>query len=261
VDYNCEGNPCLFPDWYPQVNHVKFSRITLDPLWLALPALLTLLYVGSLVQYPLDFWHNATTGRLIAASGAIPDRDTFTHTLAGQPVVNQSWLAEWAIYELFRVGGFASVQFAAAVCYAAAIAVTTAGAWRRCRNARIAAVLGLASLGLAISNFGVRTQAISFVLFAVELLFLWQWSGRWWTVLVVGAAEAMWTNTHGAFPLGTALPGLFLMATAWTNWRRDGLKAVFADRSVRVLAVCVVVALAAAFCNPHPSQTLSYVSA
>jgi hypothetical protein len=239
--------------------YVKVPRITLDPLWLALPTLLTLLYVGSLVQYPLDFWHNATTGRLIVASGTIPDRDTFTHTIAGQPVVNQSWLAEWAIYELFRVGGFPLVQFVAAICYATAIAVTTAGAWCRCRSARIAAVLAMASLGLAISNFGVRTQAVSFVLFAVELFALWQWPSRWWTVLIVGAAETIWTNTHGAFPLGIVLPGLFLTATIWVNWRREGLKALFDDRSVRMLSVCVIVALATAFCNPHPSRTLSYV--
>jgi hypothetical protein len=95
---------------------MKFPKITLDALWLALPTALTLIYVGSAVEYPLDFWHGAAIGRQIATEGAIPDRDVFTYTIAGQPVVNQSWAAEWAMYGLVRLGGFPLAQFAAALC-------------------------------------------------------------------------------------------------------------------------------------------------
>jgi hypothetical protein len=234
---------------------MKPPLVTLDALWLALPAALAMVLVGSMVEYPLDFWHHAATGRQITA-GAIPDRDTFTYTIAGRPIVNQCWLAQWAIYALVRLGGFGLAQFVAAACYAAAIAVVTAATWRRCRSARVAAALALATLALTMSNLGVRPQAISFLLFAVELFALWQWPDRWPTVFLVGLVEVIWTNTHGAFPLGVVLPCLFLTAAVFGPWWDDPQ-----SRSGRigVLAACVVVALAAMFCNPHPTKTLGYV--
>lgn len=225
---------------------MKPPRITLDALWLALPAALALILVGSTVEFPVDFWHNAATGRQIAA-GTLPRCDTFTHTIAGQPIVNQAWLAQWAIYELVRLGSVALVQFAAAVCYAGAIAMVTAVTWFRCRNARVAAALALTTLALLASNLGVRTQAVSFALFAVEVFALWRWPDRWRTVLIVGVCELLWTNTHGAFPLGVVLPGLFLAS------------AIVRREKKSVLAVCVAVAAVAAFCNPQPAQTLDYV--
>jgi hypothetical protein len=228
-------------------------------IWLILPTLLTLAYVGTLVQYPLDFWYHVATGRLIWQSGAIPVRDTFTFTIAGQPVINQCWLAQLGMYGLFTWGGFALAQFVAAMCYAAALAVTTAIAWHRSGNARIAAAVTLGALGLAMSNFGVRPQALSFFLFAVELMVLWRWPHRWATVAIVALVEVLWTNIHGAFPLGIVLPGIFLVGAGWTLWRHEGFPAVCESPAVRGYAVCLLIAAICAFCNPHPGRTLDYV--
>jgi hypothetical protein len=233
--------------------------MTLDPLWLALPALLTLVYVGTLVQYPLDFWYHVTTGRATAASGTVVDRDNFTHTIAGQPVTNQDWAAQVATYALYRAGGFPLVQFAAGLLYAAAMAVTTAGAWCRARDPRIAAGMALGALALALSNFGIRPQAISLLLFAVELLVLWQCGDRWWSVVAVLLVEILWSNTHGAFPLGIVLPGLFSTAAACSAWRDGGWHALATARGLRCYAIATLLAMVAAFCNPHPGQTLDYV--
>jgi hypothetical protein len=241
-------------------------------LWLLLPALLTVIYVGTLVEYPLDFWHNVTTGRQIVQMGTVPDRDAFTCTIAGRPVTNQCWLAQWAFYELFQGGGFPLVQFVVALGYGAAAALITAAAWRRAQlrtdisqkltlGCAVFSTVGLVlvSLALAASNFGIRTQVISFILFAAELYALWRWPGRWGLVLLAAAVEVLWTNTHGAFPLGILLPGVFLAAAAWDVVRKSGWRALPGDRSVRVFAACVAVAALAAFCNPHPLQTLDYV--
>ena len=247
---------------------VRFPRITLGFVWMLLPPILTLVYVGTLVQYPLDFWHHLVTGRQIAQSGAASGPDLFTYTIAGQEIVNQSWLAQWIIYCLYRRGGFALVHFFFAACYALAIGLIGYTAWQRCRRSRVAAALTLAAMALAASNFGVRPQAMSLVLFAAELVVLWHFSedcGHHVPMVVVGVGvaavaliEILWTNCHGAFPLGIALPGLFLLAAAATVWRRQGLSAVWSDRRIWVYLACVAAALVAAFCSPHFRHTADY---
>ena len=227
-------------------------------MWLLLPPILTFVYVGTLVQYPLDFWHHLVTGRQIAQSGAASGPDLFTCTIAGQEIVNQSWLAQWIIYCLYRQGGFALVQFFFAACYALAIGLIGYTAWRRCRSARVAAVLTLAAMALAVSNFGVRPQAMSLVLFAAELFVLWHCSDSWRSVAAIALIEMLWANSHGAFPLGIVLPGLFLLATAATVWRQEGLTAVWSNRRTWVYLACTAAALAAAFCSPHFRHTTDY---
>ena len=237
----------------------NMPRLTHIPVYLILPAVLTLAYVGTMVEFPLDFWHQVTNRRLIWQSGAIPTKDTFTFTIAAQPIINQCWLAQLGMYGLFRAGGFALVQFVAAACYGAAIGLTTLTAWRRSQNARVSAALGVAAIFVSLSNFGVRPQALSFLLFAVELFVLWNWPDRWLTPIVAAAVVALWSNAHGAFPLGVMLPGLFLAADVWTRLREAGVAGMFGSRTVRCFALCLLVTAAAAFCNPHPDRTLDYL--
>ncbi len=243
---------------------IRVPRITTGSVWLLLPPILTLVYVGTLVQYPLDFWHHLVTGRQIAHSGAASGPDLFTYTIAGQAIVNQSWLAQWTIYRLYDRGGFALVQFFFAACYALAIGLIGYTAWRRCQRTRVAAVLTLAAMALAASNFGVRPQAISLVLFTAELCLLWHCCDGWRSVAAIALIEMLWTNSHGAFPLGIVLPGLFLLATAATVWRRQAgtvysrSVAAWNDRYVWVYLACTAAALAAAFCNPHFRHTTDY---
>ncbi len=237
---------------------MRVPRITLSLVWLLLPPILTLVYVGTLVQYPLDFWHHLVNGRQIAQSGVTSGYDIFTFTIVGQRTVNQNWLTQLIIYYLYRQGGFALVQFSFAACYALAIGLIGYTAWRRCADARVAAVLALATMALAASNFGVRPQAMSLVLFAAELFVLWHCAERWESVAAVTLIEILWANCHGAFLLGIALPGLFLLAAAVTVWRRQGMAAVWSNRPFRVYLACAVAALAAAFCSPHFRHTTDY---
>ena len=238
---------------------MRLPRTTSAPLWFVLPAMLTLIYACTTVAYPLDFWHQVATGHLIWQQGAIPAYDTFSYTIGGQPVVNQNWLAQLAFYLLYRWGGFPLAQFVAGLCYAAAILVITRLAWNRSGNVLIGCGLGVVALAMAISNLTVRPQALSVLLFAAELFALYQWPGRWRTVVVVAGAELLWTNTHGAFPLGIMLPGAFLVAAVWQSVCATGLRQVLSDRVVRVDLAAFLAGLAAMFCNPHPSKTLDYV--
>lgn len=237
---------------------VRLFQVRLGTVWLGVATLLTLMYVGTLVQYPLDFWNHLCVGRQIWDTGAIPRTDTFAYTIAGETVVYQNWLVELALYGIWRLGGCELAQLAIACCYAAAIGLTTWHAWLRSRSPRVSAGLALLSVALAASNFGVRPQALSATLFAAELLVLGRWPTRWLTPLLVGLIELVWANVHGAFPLGVVLPSLFLAGTAWTQLRRRGLS-LLASGELWIYAASVLAAAAMAFVNPNPEKTLDYV--
>jgi hypothetical protein len=227
--------------------------------WLTLPSLLAFVGVSLATDHPVDFWLHVNTGRLMWETGTLAGWDHFTCTIAGSEVVNQNWLAELATYGLYRIGGFELCQFAAASCYAAAIGLSVLLAWRRSGNAHAAAWAGLAGWALALSNFGIRPQAISTLLFAAELFVLWCSAGRWGTIAWIAVIQLIWANSHGAFVLGAMLPGIFLAAAISKHWGDGALRGALTDREVHTYLVCSLVAALAMFVNPQPSHTLDYV--
>ena len=54
-------------------------------------------------------WHLAM-GRYIAESGAVPDREPFTHTARGAPMVAHEWLSQWIYHSVEQAGGLFSLR-------------------------------------------------------------------------------------------------------------------------------------------------------
>jgi len=237
----------------------RLPQLRLAHCWLCLPALLAFIYVATQCEYQLDFWHQVTTGRWTWQNGAFCERDTFTFTIENRPFINQNWLMQCALYLPLEIGGFELAQFLAALNYAAVFALVTCLALHRCGNPRIAAAVTLVSLTLALSNLAVRTQALSILLFAAELLALWRYPRHAWTIGVVALVELLWTNSHGAFALGVILPGIFFIDRSARMWFSEGVRAVVRDRLARQYLASVVVAAGVMFCNPHPAETLDYI--
>ena len=233
-------------------------KISFGVVRLALPAALVLWYTWTLVQYPVDFWHCLVDGALIWQSGSPLIQDASTFTIFGN-WVSADWLARLSVFGLFSLGGFELAQFVAGLLYALAVLVITLLTWHRSADTRVAAGLAFLVVALIVSSLSVRTQSISVPLFAIELLLLWRWPGRAWTIGVVALVEILWVNTHGAFPLGVVLPGMFLLAAAWQRWPNGGYRGWLADRSIRCYLGCVVAGSAAMFCNPRPHATMGYV--
>ncbi|MFO0911871.1 MAG: hypothetical protein U0795_02855 [Pirellulales bacterium] len=244
-------------------------RKSLPNVWLGLPIVLVLLTVWTSTDFPLDYWLHVNAGRWISDQGQLIEADSFSHTIAGQPVQNQAWLAQWAMYAIHRIGGYPLSQFLAGVSYAAALGLIMALSRRRARRPAVAALWGLIAFALMASNLGVRPQAASVLLFALQLTWLDRLRRPVWLALACFATEAIWTNTHGAFPLGVVMPVL-MMSGAFSEairreiqrdkgWPARLISAACSPR-VRRLAIASAAAALGAFINPHPENTLSYVA-
>src|SRR5256712_12489740 len=88
--------------------------------WLLFAAIFSLAAVPPLDP---DLWWHLANGRLMLATHAIPHADVYSFSAAGHPWVMHEWLADLAMYLLFKAGGlpwlvvvFAGVVTAAAVC-------------------------------------------------------------------------------------------------------------------------------------------------
>ncbi|NOU34426.1 MAG: hypothetical protein HOO96_41565 [Polyangiaceae bacterium] len=229
-----------------------------------------------------DVWWHLATARLIVRDGAIPTVDTFTFTEAGQPYLNQPWLAQLLLFALFRVGGAALLLFANAAAVGVAYALLGRLAWERSRNARAAAwSLILGGMLLGADNWGVRPQTLVLPLFvgvlvlvsrgfqfegtadaAMPATFLgWTRATRFWLLPIFAA---LWVNLHGSFALTLVVPALALVGATLERIAGQRLGADAAKRSVRVplrfVAVWLALATLACCANPRGAHVFTYVA-
>lgn len=242
------------PTWMPRRLRLPFAAVIL-----LLPMAPAFIHVASESAYQRDYWQHLNFGRLMHETGEFSRVESFTHTIAGQPQLDQPWLMQTVFYHLHRLGGFPLVQLTTALLYAAAFAVLTALVYRRSGNALAAAAAVFLALALGFSNLTVRPQALSILLFTVELAVLWCWPKRNVTLVVVGVVVLLWTNVHGAFVLGLILPGVFLADRLLAATLERGWRSAHRDPLARRYALAVVIAAVAMFANPNPGETVNYV--
>ena len=89
-----------------------------SPLWLVVPSVLVMLAVWTNSDFPLDYWLHVNSGRQMAETGQLIFTDSFSHTIGGQQVANQPWLAQAVMYRLHEIGGYSLNQFVAGAGYA-----------------------------------------------------------------------------------------------------------------------------------------------
>ena len=150
-----------------------------------------------------SFFTHLATGRLILADG-VPVRDPYSFTAPGASWTVQSWLASayWAFAE--RAGGLTGVRAATAL----VTAVLGALVWtltKECRS--LLPRLVLAALGLFVGSYMWSSRPLLFglVFLGVVLLVLQERVSPLWLIPTM----AVWTHTHGSFPLGLVAIGAF----------------------------------------------------
>jgi hypothetical protein len=208
-----------------------------DLLWLSL-ALLPLLLVAFLLPLtPHDYWWYLRLGREILESGSVPSADTYSYTFAGQPLINQPWLAGILFWLIYARGGMTLTFLARGLM----IALTYGLLWKWARvsgaGPRLASLLVILA-GLAGSNnWSVRPQMFAYPLFVLTLLILWSWDrGRRNTVWLIPFIGLLWVNLHASFVF------VFLLSAA---------AVVFGRGDRRQLLVVLGVTLLAALVNPY----------
>jgi hypothetical protein len=163
---------------------------------------------------PHDFWWHLKAGQEIAQSGHLPNLDTFSHTVSGQPYANYAayWLMEVAYYLLYSAGGLALVILFHSLLVTGAYALLLRLCWLASRNWRVAAASTFFAAALGISNWNLRPQTIAFPagVLVLSIIYEYRWRPRRWLLPIVPLTILLWSNGHGSFVVGLAMLGIWL---------------------------------------------------
>lgn len=248
--------------------------LTLDMVWLA--AALCLLALRPLLSAvpPYDFWWHMATGRVIDATGSVPQSEIFSWTLPGAPYYNQPWAAQWLMFKLYALGGLPLMLILQALLICCSYGGLLWLGLRRLGDAqraprrlrRAVAALLLLIVPASFDNWSIRPQTYAVPLFVATLAIVTAyrlgWRNRLWLLPPI---LALWANVHGSFVLGLGLIGLAWLGELATRLlharrpelvRREGL----AWRGLAVLAAWGAASGLATLLNPRGAGLLGYVS-
>ncbi len=229
-----------------------------ERLWSLFPFVAVLSFGLRQTAPPLDFWWHLKAGQLIWESGTIPRTDLFSFTAAGQPFVLQNWLTELVYFGLYSVGDLELVLFFHALLLTSSLVPLYLLCRSTTPSARWAA-WGTTVGALYLIAFATpRPQTCSIALFSLCCLILRRHqAGR--ALWLVPILTMIWSNLHGAFPLGLALVGLSLghqlmlaLYTADPTARSHRL------RSAGRLLIALVLSLLATCLNPEGPWVWKY---
>lgn len=186
--------------------------IRLSWVWLAVPFFGVLIRISLAPIAPNDYWWHLTAARFFEQTGHLLDANYFLYTLpADRGFLNQPWLSQWLMYEIWQSGG----HVASAVSNNVLAGVTWFGVFvvgvMRCRDVRVFGAFAMLTVAVAGSVFGVRTQMFALPLFVGGFgLVVGVADGRidvrWlWGLVPV---TVLWANMHGSFLLLPLLTGL-----------------------------------------------------
>ena len=160
-------------------------------------------------QLVVDGWMAIVSGRWIAQHG-LPPRDTLAVMTHGRRWTDEQWLAQLALYGLWRLGGVKLALFAHALLVTSGLA--GAALYARTRGATARSVTWIA-IPVMVAYYPVasvmRPQSFAFPLFAA-VLWLTLNDARhpsrrvFWTLPLL----VLWTNLHGSVVLGAMLVSL-----------------------------------------------------
>lgn len=241
-------------------------RLTLGHLWPATVLIGVFVLANTYPIRPNDFWWHLALGRQIVAAGRIPAVDVYSYTMTGQPYPSYQmfWLADIGLYALFSAGGPALVIFAHSLLLTAAYGLLLWAGQRLAHDWRAAALATLFSAALGFDAWNVRPQTLSFLLGAVFTLAIYSYRQRqralWLACFPLGML--VWVNSHGSFPLGLALPGIWLGEEAWRAWaaraRNDRKTAL---DGLRAPGIALLASLLACLANPRGLELYRYPQA
>ncbi len=204
------------------------------------PALAVLLPAVSSLLAPMstvDLTYQLRAGRLMLDTRALLTVDSFTFTVAGQPWLDQQWLAQLVLAGSHELGSWAGLALLRAVL----IGVIAAGVLIACRagglGPRTASLLALLAYVVALPALALRPQLLGIACFAVVLALLAVRRDRRAVVWLVVPVAVLWANVHGSFLLAPAAVGFALLTDLAA--RRGGLRRLFVLLMATVVATCI----------------------
>ena len=231
----------------PRSNRPRFTlAITTTQLLVAM--LFVLMFaLATRVPADTDTWWHLRSGQLILNTHAVPYTDPFSLTKAGQPWIDQSWLAQIVMWLMYQIAGNAGLALFVSILATIGMAFTYAASPG---NRYLRAFLLILSASTAAVFWSARPQMFSFALSGAVLWIIYTWkrgeADRLWALPFI---MALWVNLHSGFAIGLIFLGCAIGGELFNRqpWPRT-----------RKLILVTAVSVAALLINPYTVQMLIY---
>lgn len=216
-----------------------------------------LILLRPLLLDPDYYWH-LETGRLIFEQRALPSKDVFAYTYAGQHWVMHEWLFQLILFAVHAQFGAFGVKLLCAAVTTAILGIVYSTAQQLSGRHAVAAAITVALI-VQLSLFILpRPQIMSFLLvaFLLRALLLAKYLDNRRLLNWLPPAMVLWVNLHGGFAVGLAVI-LAFAAFEWLLALMDG--STGSRRSyLRHLSFIALLSLWASFANPEGPRHLLY---
>jgi len=212
------------------------------------------LIMAARVPLDSDLWWHLRAGEWTVQHATPMVRDYFSHTAAGNPWINHSWLAEVIFYLVYQAAGFWGI--ALSVCLLAAGSMIFV--YRQMEgNAFTKALLIVLASAVAAFVWVPRPEMFSLLLLGwlgyVLYEFKWRQNKFLWQLPII---FLLWGNLHGGYPLGL----LLILATLGGETLNIILgfegREIFAWREIFELGGWGLLSMAVLLVNPNGFQIL-----
>lgn len=161
-----------------------------------------------------DFFTHVRTGQLIIETGQIPTTDPFSFTWGGQPWTVHEWLSEVGMYLLISTVGVLPSLIVFGLIPGALLAILLFALVQRDVPLRPAALACVLATWIFVPYVTIRPQAISWLLMAVLVTFLWSLdAARPKRALWLIPLFVVWANLHGLWVVGLGVVALYVLFT------------------------------------------------
>jgi hypothetical protein len=206
------------------------------------------------LQTTADSYLDLVSGRLIVAHG-LPHADTLSIVGHGRTWVDQQWLAQVAMYGIWRLAGTVGLGFLLALLLALAFGLLTHLCIGLGAPPQRAAVWVLLAFLGSVGYTALRAEMFSYVAFVLTLTLLARDTRRQefelsflWIFLLLG----VWANLHGAVVLGSVLVFCYCLA------RAGGASLARRPRTALLYVASAVATVACVFATPYGLSEAHY---
>ena len=196
-----------------------------------------------------DLWWHLRNAQFLLTQGHFPVVDHYSYTAPGAPVMPFEWLSELPFYAAYRWAGLTAVFWLVFALCAAIVLGIFRLSYLASRDVKNSFVVSVGGAILTAITIGARPLLFGWLYLVVLLLLLAEVrEGQWRWLWLVPPLFCLWINSHGSWPMGMVLFGVFiasgLVEGNWgnagaTRWPALQLWKLLATAGASAVAVCI----------------------
>jgi len=206
-----------------------------------------------------DLWWHLRNAQFLLTQGHLPTADHYSFTAPGAPVISFEWLAELPFYAAYRWAGLTGLFWLVFALWTAIVLGIFRLSYLASRDLKNSFVVTVGGAFLTTVSKGPRPLLFGWLYLVILLLILAAVrEGRWRLLWLVPPLFCLWINSHGSWPMGMALFGIFIASGFLEGSWGSAYASRWSAPQLRKLLAAAGASAAAVFVNPFGSRLVLY---